>query len=256
MNFIFEYQKQYLTSEQSELVRYCFCHEYIKFISSSQRVMARNNVIDIHAREGMETGCYLVWALRAVYFPLCPSCLYNNQKYFALQSTFHYISSYWRDKNEFNLPGGETGFDFQQTKLPTYWNTPFSKICLGMKINQQINFTVINRQANSLYSLIADGRYRNTTLSRDTWKTLIGSDASLQLNCNLQGFNAACNLLASRARIGFVGNDDPDCGDCDSRIGFGTGGTPDGSNTCGNVAQSSADNGDINIKAMGYILVQ
>ena len=31
--------KQYLTSERSERVRYCFCHENIKFISSSQRVM-------------------------------------------------------------------------------------------------------------------------------------------------------------------------------------------------------------------------
>ena len=37
MNFIFEWQEQYPTSEQSEGVRYC--HENIKFISSSQRVM-------------------------------------------------------------------------------------------------------------------------------------------------------------------------------------------------------------------------
>ena len=39
MNFMFEWQEQYLTSERSERVRYCFCHENIKFISSSQRVM-------------------------------------------------------------------------------------------------------------------------------------------------------------------------------------------------------------------------
>ena len=31
--------------------------------------------------------------------------------------------------------GGKTGFDSQETKLPTYWSTPFSKICLGMKKN-------------------------------------------------------------------------------------------------------------------------
>ena len=35
MNFKFEWQKQYITSEHSERVRYCFCHENIKFISSS-----------------------------------------------------------------------------------------------------------------------------------------------------------------------------------------------------------------------------
>ena len=39
MNFMFEWQEQYLTSERSEQVRYCFSHENIKFISSSQRVM-------------------------------------------------------------------------------------------------------------------------------------------------------------------------------------------------------------------------
>ena len=39
MNFMFEWQEQYFTSERSERVRYCSCHENIKFISSSQRVM-------------------------------------------------------------------------------------------------------------------------------------------------------------------------------------------------------------------------
>ena len=39
MNFMFEWQEQYLTSERSERVRYCSCHENIKFIYSSQRVM-------------------------------------------------------------------------------------------------------------------------------------------------------------------------------------------------------------------------
>ena len=39
MNFMFEWQEQYLTSERSERVRYCSCHENIKFLSSSQRVM-------------------------------------------------------------------------------------------------------------------------------------------------------------------------------------------------------------------------
>ena len=39
MNFMFEWQEQYLTSERSERVRYYSCHQNIKFISSSQRVM-------------------------------------------------------------------------------------------------------------------------------------------------------------------------------------------------------------------------
>ena len=39
MNFMFEWQEQYLRSERSERVRYCSFLENIKFISSSQRVM-------------------------------------------------------------------------------------------------------------------------------------------------------------------------------------------------------------------------
>ncbi|KAL9954489.1 hypothetical protein ACROYT_G042037 [Oculina patagonica] len=167
------------------------------------------------------------------------------------KNTFHYNSAYWSDQNEYNLPGGETGFDSQETKLPTYWNTSFSKICLGIKIGQQINFIVINEQADSLYSLIADGQYRATSLGRNTWKTLIGSQAYLQPYCNKEGFNAASDRIdLGKARIGFLGNNENDCHSCDSRIGFGTGGLHDDTNTCGN------EGGGLHIKAMGYILVQ
>ncbi|KAL9953704.1 hypothetical protein ACROYT_G041159 [Oculina patagonica] len=173
------------------------------------------------------------------------------------KATFRYDSQLWSNKVDFNLPGGKTGFDHHEAKLPTYWNTPFSKICLGMKIGQQINFIVINKQANSLYSLIADGQHRATSLGRNTWKTLIGSQASLQLNCNKEGFNAVSTISAhSKARIGILGNNENECRSCDSRIGFGTGGNPDDSNKCGNEACCLSDNGNKNIKAMGYILVQ
>ena len=172
------------------------------------------------------------------------------------QTTFHYDSQYWSNYNEYNRPGGETGFDKQETKLPTYWNTSFSKICLGMKIGQQLGFIVINKQADSLHSLIADGRYRATSLGREKWKELIGSQGSLQYNCNKEGFNVVCSRSGySKARIGIVSNEDK-CDSCNSRIGFGTAGRPDNSNTCGNEADVSPDNGDKHIKAMGYILVQ
>ena len=39
MNFMFEWQEQYLTRSLRSLVRYCSCHENIKFISLSQPVM-------------------------------------------------------------------------------------------------------------------------------------------------------------------------------------------------------------------------
>nr|XP_058966223.1 uncharacterized protein LOC131792830 [Pocillopora verrucosa] len=171
--------------------------------------------------------------------------------------TFHYDSAYWSNKNEYNPLAGRTGFDSQETKLPTYWNTSFSKICLGMKVGNVTNFLVVNKQADSLHSLIADGQYRATSLGRDTWKTLIGSQASLQSNCNKEGFNAVgSNIQHSKARIGITNNEQNDCNSCDSRLGLGTGGYSDDTNTCGNVASHAPDNGVKIIKTMGYILVQ
>ena len=124
---------------------------------------------------------------------------------FPSQQTFHYTSTLWSNKESLNLDGGRTGFDSQETKLPSYWNTSFSKTCLGMKIGQQIKFIVINRNASSLYSLIADGQYRNTSLGRDTWKSVVGPGSSLKLHCNKEGFNSQCKWdKKAKARIGIV----------------------------------------------------
>ena len=126
-----------------------------------------------------------------------------------------------------------------------------------MKISGQLRFIVFNKQANSLLSLIADGIWRASSLGRNEWKKLIGAQGSLQLNCNKEGFNAVgTSSHHSKARIGYIANDQHHCRSCDSRIGFGTGGHPNNSNTCGNAALHSSDNGDRDIRAMGYILVQ
>jgi len=124
-----------------------------------------------------------------------------------------------------------------------------------MKIGQQINFIAINKQATSLHSLVADGQYRATSLGRYWWKKLIGSGALLQRNCKKEGFNVMSGSHRCKARIGIIGNKERVCTSCDSRIGFGTGGYPDNSITCGNAAKHDRDNGDNIIKAMGYILV-
>lgn len=174
------------------------------------------------------------------------------------QSTFRYNSDLWSNNETFNLEGGKTGFDLHETKLPTYWGTPFSKICLGMKIGHQINFTVINKQASSLHSLIADGNHRNTSLGRETWKELIGSQAFLQPNCNKEGFNVVTennNTKWPKVRIGILSNNEDNCFSCDSRIGFGAESSMDvRNNSCGN--EASISYGDTHIKTMGYILVQ
>ena len=122
-----------------------------------------------------------------------------------------------------------------------------------MKIGQRLRFIFINKTAESLYSLIADGKYRATLLGRDTWKKVVGSQASLQRNCNKEGFNVVSdNRGFYRARIGIIANQQNDCSTCNSIIGFGT----VGYFSCGNKAKHRPDNGEKNIRAMGYILVQ
>ncbi|CAH3151087.1 unnamed protein product [Porites lobata] len=173
--------------------------------------------------------------------------------------TFHYDSFLWSDTNTYNVAGGKTGFDMKETKLPSYWATPFTRVCLGMRIGQQVKFVPVDMKASSLHSLIAGGVFQATSLGRDKWKSLIGSYASLQTGCNREGFNAVASQSDSaKARIGILGNDQGDCVTCDSRIGFGTGGHTDDSNTCGDNTPNgfTSDNGGRNIKAMGYILVQ
>ena len=106
-----------------------------------------------------------------------------------------------------------------------------------------------------MYSLIADGKYRRTLLGRDKWMSLIGSNASLQRNCKKEGFNAQCTLSGrSKTRIGILGNDQTDCHECNSRLGFGSGGNYDETNTCGNLDNHEGKR--LSIKTMGYILVQ
>ena len=105
----------------------------------------------------------------------------------------------------------------------------------------------MNKQANSLYSLIADGQRRLTSLGRDTWISLMGSYAYLLSTCNREGFNILSDDTSmGKARIGIIANNENDCVTCDSRIGFGTGGRHNDASTCGNQAQT----------AIGYILVQ
>jgi len=50
----------------------------------------------------------------------------------------------------------------------------------------------------------------------------------------------------SKARIGFLGNDNPHCDESESRIGFGTGAFPYDT-SCGNSATYKPDNGNQHI---------
>ena len=121
-----------------------------------------------------------------------------------------------------------------------------------MKVESETRFILLPKQARSLYSLIADGVYRNTSLSRTTWKSLIAG-SSLQRNCSKEGFN-----VGSKTRIGIAGNEQDDCISPDSFLGFGIKNDQFKKTACGNIADGKwdPDNGYKDTKAMCYIFVQ
>ena len=180
-----------------------------------------------------------------------------------MQNDFDYDSSYWTNKEVFTVEDGLEGLTEKQTKLASYWNTPFSKLCLGMKVNNVTKWIVIDHQASSLFSEIADGSFRETFAGREQWKSLIHG-SFLQLNCNKEGFNYKKEFGSGsylKIRIGFVANNQDNCDTPDSCIGFGTsvkGCEITLNTTCGNLficgQYRNMDNKDT--AAFGFMLVQ
>ena len=163
----------------------------------------------------------------------------------------------------FNQSSGKSGFDHDETKMPSFWSTPFTKLCLGMQAaGQEANWITVSYNASSLHSLMSTNRHHATNVSRGRWKSLL-ADSSLQKNCNMEGFNVKPpneKLDAAVTRIGILGNNEDSCRSCNSRIGFGSKGSSLGQyddNSCGNEsAKKGSDNGIKHIKANCFILVQ
>jgi hypothetical protein len=145
---------------------------------------------------------------------------------------------------------------------------PFKEICLGMKVNNNLNFISISYQASSLYNVIADGSHRSTSIGRSKWLSLVRG-SGLQSNCNREGFNVHSlrpyHPDLQVVRIGILGNEQNDCRSSDSYFGFGGLSKnkrglhckmPKTSNTCGNAAYCWPPGGNKEIPAMGYIFVR
>ena len=194
--------------------------------------------------------------------------VYRISKHFHLQNEFNYSSSYWTSKETYAVGDGLEGLSEKQTKLASYWNTPFNKICLGMKVNGTTNWIVMSYKASSLFNMIAGGYFTATTVGKNAWKSLI-KDSYLQDYCNQEGFNIVTKnkfykyrIAYNNVRIGLVANNQNDCESCDSCIGFGTsvhGCDGDVRNTsCGNIMTYYCTKLENNkyTAAFGYILVQ
>ena len=98
-----------------------------------------------------------------------------------VKQDFTYDSPLWSNKQTLNEDS--VAIDDVQAKLASYWTLPFSEIRLGMKEGTtQPRWIIIKRTADSLYGLIADGRYRATNIGQLTWTSLL-SRSFMQTHC-------------------------------------------------------------------------
>ena len=159
-----------------------------------------------------------------------------------------------------NVTAGLDGLTQNETKLASYHNTPFKKVCLGMTRNNVTNWILVNYTATTLYSVIADGDYRKTNVGQAEWMSLING-ASLQDNCKKEGFNVQCSKTNSngirrrKSRIGILRNNDDNCDSCKSVIGFGIE-MKKWKLSSGNIYRRGNLDIDIKFKTFGYIFVQ
>ena len=161
----------------------------------------------------------------------------------------------------FNASSLQSSLPEVEVKLGSYWLTPFTKMCLGMKRNLVINWIRLNHNAQSLYHIVHTGQRTATSLGGSAWKSLL-SGSSLQSVCRSEGFNVVNKRVAQhqvRVRIGILGDEHTTCVSADSYLGFGAASQNncglDKTNICGNEAGCGGDNGNVHLKAFGYILV-
>ncbi len=123
-----------------------------------------------------------------------------------------------------------------------------------------MNYISADVAANSMFELMSPDMPVTTNIGRDQWKTLIDGGASLQPNCNLEGFNIQPNPAPNHhsVRIGIVGNNEGDCNTTDSRIGIGGIGTACGTSNdpVGNFAGCGGDQGNLNTTTYGAVFVR
>ncbi|XP_062500511.1 uncharacterized protein LOC134177751 [Corticium candelabrum] len=175
------------------------------------------------------------------------------------KQTFDYHSDLWLNKKTFQP--NNLDLDDKETKLASYWTLPFTELRLGMKVDGTTRWITFSYTASSLYSLIADGQYRSTSIGESKWRSLLPT-SSLQNHCNKEGFNIISDHSyygprTSRVRLGFVANEQNECESPDSFVGFGTSYTHGSAEiSAGNYACCTPDNGFANTKAIGYVMAR
>ena len=92
----------------------------------------------------------------------------------SLKQTFSYNSEYWNNTVAYN-EGDGTGLHDTETKPSTFWSTPFTRLCLGMKYQGETNWIALNYAGSSLRDVIGNGAFKETNLTVTEWKKLLNT---------------------------------------------------------------------------------
>ena len=121
----------------------------------------------------------------------------------------------------FSQSSGKSGFDHDETKMPSFWSTPFTKLCLGMQAaGQETTWITVSYKARSLHSLMSTNTHHATKVGRKEWKSLL-AESSLQRKCDMEGFNvkpSGGKNDTAITRIGLLADNNNDCLSYDSRM--------------------------------------
>ena len=169
--------------------------------------------------------------------------------------TFTYDDPIW--ENTTLLAADAPGLDHTEAKLQTWNALAFTEMRLVFEYpigSGDLHSLVLPLGAAKLADLFQQSQ--TTNVGRDAWKSLLGASASLQTECNLEGTNIYDPNI--RVRIGIISNNEADCLTPDSRIGVGGGGPSctSPSESAGDTACYTPDNGDVELAAFAWVFVR
>jgi len=165
-------------------------------------------------------------------------------------NTFLHDAAIWEDATTLHTDSAD--LDENEAKLPGYSTIPFVYMRVGMVQNGATHWLILPLEGESVAALMRTG-FHATNVGRSAWERL-PARGSLQSNCNREGINV--ETPQANARIGIVSNNQNDCSTCNSWIAFGAEGNSTGELACGNVADTSPDNGNRDDALFGYVMVR
>ncbi len=161
--------------------------------------------------------------------------------------TFDYDAVWWT--NDELLAPHAADLDYNQSKLQSFNDQSFSQLLVGLEApfdytgRPHFRWLPLAVEGASLQAVFDENEFVSTNAGRASWKGLV-EGSSLQCNCNMEGLNVRSpdSTTHVQTRVGFIANNQQDCGSPDSMIGLGGTG-----NACGQPTHSAGHSTGCNL---------